>query len=209
MLQLLRQGAIVNHLSMSRKGSTADGTTPLHACAVMKFNGQVARDHYFESARVLLLSGGNPYQENASGSLPSHHTYDLPKQQSTTSNLLVLVKRSSHKLPASGNLSHGATGLTPIEVAANQGNVPMKLLLEGCALFKGTLAFQVPRMLGDRTKDRQVFCSIVESFSSRHLSIACHQLSSLLLRGACSNFAGTAWWFQDILGLWIARLVLQ
>ena len=33
----------------------------------MKFEGQVASDHYLESARVLMLSGGNPYQENASG----------------------------------------------------------------------------------------------------------------------------------------------
>lgn len=66
-MQLLHRGANVNHLSVSRKGSTADGTTPLHACAVMKFQSQVARDHYFESARILLLSGGNPYQENSSG----------------------------------------------------------------------------------------------------------------------------------------------
>lgn len=66
-MQLLRLGAIVNHLSVSRQGSTADGTTPLHACAVMKLEDQVASDHYLECARVLMLSGGNPYQENASG----------------------------------------------------------------------------------------------------------------------------------------------
>ena len=49
-----------------------------------------------------------------------------------------------------------SAGLTPIEVAGNQGNVSMKLLLESSALFKGTLAFKIPRMFGDKTKDRQV-----------------------------------------------------
>lgn len=68
-MQLLRRGGLVNHLSVSRQGSTADGTTPLHACAVMKFKAQVHADHYLESARLLMLSGGNPYQENASGAL--------------------------------------------------------------------------------------------------------------------------------------------
>ena len=76
-MQLLHKGAMVNHLSVSRQGSTADGTTPLHACAVMKFKGQVPGDHYLESARILMLSGGNPYQENASGQiLPIPLQYD-------------------------------------------------------------------------------------------------------------------------------------
>ena len=61
---------MVNHLSLSREGSTADGTSPLHSCAVMKFSGQVSPDHYYESARVLMLAGGNPYQENSSGGVP-------------------------------------------------------------------------------------------------------------------------------------------
>lgn len=72
-MQLLHRGAFVNHLSVSRQGSTADGTTPLHACAVMKFRGQVPSDHYLESARVLMLTGGNPYQENASGTFSTAH----------------------------------------------------------------------------------------------------------------------------------------
>jgi len=66
-VQLVHRGAVVNHLSMSREGSTADGTSPLHSCAVMKFAGQVSPDHYYEAARVLMLAGGNPYQENSSG----------------------------------------------------------------------------------------------------------------------------------------------
>ena len=66
-MQLIHRGAVVTHLSVSREGSTADGSSPLHSCAGMKFSGQVSPNHYYEVARVLMLAGGNPYQENSSG----------------------------------------------------------------------------------------------------------------------------------------------
>lgn len=58
------------------------------------------------------------------------------------------------KVALTGSAGFPSPGLTAIEVAGNQGNAAMKLLLEGTVLFKGTLAFKVPRILGDKSKDR-------------------------------------------------------
>lgn len=45
-------------------------------------------------------------------------------------------------------------GLTPIDVAANRNNMDMKMLLEGCALFKGYLNLPVPKLFGGKSADR-------------------------------------------------------
>ena len=71
-LQLINRGASVNHMALSRAGSSADGTSPLHACAAMRPGGDTAKEGFYETARVLMLAGGNPYQENLSGA--RHHT---------------------------------------------------------------------------------------------------------------------------------------
>ena len=62
-------------------------------------------------------------------------------------------------------------GLTPIEVAANQNNVQMKMLLEGCCVWKGTLAFKVPRVFGDKTKDRLGLQNKSPSWSSINVDV--------------------------------------
>lgn len=66
-LQLLNRGAAVNHMALSRVGSSADGTTALHACAAMRSAGWSSEQAFYETARVLMLAGGNPFQENLSG----------------------------------------------------------------------------------------------------------------------------------------------
>lgn len=47
-----------------------------------------------------------------------------------------------------------STGLTPIDVAANRNNIHMKVLLEGCALFKGTLTLPIAKLFGGKLMDR-------------------------------------------------------
>lgn len=68
-MQLISRGATINHMALSRSGSGADGTTPLHACAAMRPGSRTTKEGFYEAARILMLAGGNPYQENLSGAL--------------------------------------------------------------------------------------------------------------------------------------------
>ncbi len=45
--------------------------------------------------------------------------------------------------------------MTPIEAAGSCGNLQMKKFLEGCCLFRGTLAMPVPQAFGSKVKNRQ------------------------------------------------------
>jgi len=52
-------------------------------------------------------------------------------------------------------------GMIPVEVAAANGNLQMKTFLEGCSLFRGTLAMPVPQAFGSKVKSR---CATVPVF---------------------------------------------
>ena len=147
-LQLINRGASVNHMALSRAGSSADGTSPLHACAAMRPSGDTAMEGFYETARVLMLAGGNPYQENLSGARrhTSRHCSQCDHHAVCTRCLHCHSCREAPVLLC--------TGLTPIDVAANRNNRHMKVLLEGCALFKGTLALPTPKLFGAKISER-------------------------------------------------------
>lgn len=151
-IQLINRGATVNHMALSRSGSSADGTTPLHACAAMRPSRYTTKDGFYETARVLMLAGGNPYQENLAG---MSRSYEYPRRRG--GHVLAQCKqRDTDLVDDLQALTSQAlvTGLTPIDVAANRSNTHMKVLLEGCALFKGILILPIAKLFGGRPAER-------------------------------------------------------
>ena len=61
--------ADVNHASLAQKLTSPPGSTALHECAarVGEESDSPNIRHYFETAKLLLKAGANPFLENSRG----------------------------------------------------------------------------------------------------------------------------------------------